>query len=479
MIKSDVKPVGWFCIGLTTLFSCQSTPKQHRNPVRPNILIVMADQWRAMAFGYTGNTVVKTPNIDKLASESIVFTNAVSGVPVCCPARASLMTGQRSLTNGVFMNDVQLDTNAVTLAKVMAGADYQTAITGKWHLDGHGRSSFIPPGNRRQGFQYWKANECTHDYNHSIYYSDTPDTLYWEGYDAISQTKDACLYIRRHASDPEPFMFFLSWGPPHAPYETAPKKYRAMYSPEMIRLQPNVPDSAAEAAKENIAGYYAHCTALDDMVGQIRQTLEESGIAENTIIVFLSDHGDLLGSHSYYKKQQPYDESIRIPMIFYVPEKLGGKPGNRKAMINLEDVMPTILGLCSVKIPSTVEGTDYSDYIHGGKNPGDTVTLISCVQPFGQWSRSVGGREYRGLRSLHYTYVRDLKGPWLFFDDIADPFQMNNLVTDVHKKELVKQFDDLLTSKLISTGDKFLPGLEYVRLWKYPPLNADGTVSYH
>ena len=100
----------------------------------------------------------------------------------------------------------------------------------------------------------------------------------------------------------------------------------------------------------------------------------------------MSDHGDLLGSHGYFKKQQPYDESIRIPMIFYVPERLGGKPRKLNALINVEDVMPTLLGLCSIDVPKTVEGFDYSNYIKGGENPGDTITLISCVQPFGQWS---------------------------------------------------------------------------------------------
>ena len=158
---------------------------------RPNVLVILSDQWRASSFSYQGNPNVVTPNIDKLASEGMNCYNAVSGIPVCSPFRATLMTGQRPLTNGVFMNDVLLDTNAVSLAKVMAKAGYKTAYIGKWHLNGNERSSFIPKGNRRQGFQYWKVLECTHNYNHSIYYADTPDTLIWEGYDAIAQTKDA------------------------------------------------------------------------------------------------------------------------------------------------------------------------------------------------------------------------------------------------------------------------------------------------
>ena len=109
---------------------------------KPNVIILLADQWRAQATGYAGDPNVKTPNIDQLASQSINFRNAVSGMPVCCPFRASLMTGQRPLTHGVFMNDVQLDTNAVSIGKVFAAAGYQTGYIGKWHLDGRGRLQF-------------------------------------------------------------------------------------------------------------------------------------------------------------------------------------------------------------------------------------------------------------------------------------------------------------------------------------------------
>ena len=459
------------------LFSCNSKKVKNQDFTKPNFLIVLTDQWRADAFGYRGNPDVLTPNIDKLASEGVQFVNAVSGMPVCTPARASLLTGQRPLTNGIFMNDVQLDTTAISLAKIMVGNSYQTAYIGKWHLDGMGRGTFIPKG-RRQGFEYWKVQECTHNYNNSKYYAETPDTLLWEGYDAIAQTDDACGYLRNHANDKKPFLMFLSFGPPHAPYQTAPEKYRQLYFAEKIHLNPNVPDDMKKQVQKDFAGYYAHCTALDDMVGRLIKTLQETGADENTIIIFLSDHGDLLGSHGAYKKQQPHDESIRIPMIFYVPEKLGGKPAIKEAMINMEDVLPTMLGFSSIEIPETVEGINYSNYIKGSENPGDTVTLISCVQPFGQWSRNRGGREYRGLRSLRYTYVRDINGPWLLFDNKTDPYQMNNLIANKNYINLAKSFDSLLTDKLDRNGDQFLSGLEYVEQYNYPPLDNTETVPY-
>ena len=146
----------------------------HAAAKQPNILVLLTDQWRFDAFGYAGNKDVKTPNIDRLEKESINFTHAISGVPVCCPMRASLLTGQRPLTHGVFMNDVSLNPDANSIAKVLKRAGYNTGYIGKWHIDGRGRSSFIPR-RRRQGFEYWKVLECPHNYNNSFYYADGPE----------------------------------------------------------------------------------------------------------------------------------------------------------------------------------------------------------------------------------------------------------------------------------------------------------------
>src|SRR5439155_20309414 len=129
---------------------------------RPNFVFVLADQWRACATGYAGDPNVKTPNLDRLEAQSVNFTHAISGYPVCSPCRASLLTGQRPITHGVFLNDTHLSDNAVTLPKVMAAAGYDTAMIGKWHLNGRGRLSYIPPENR-QGFAYWRAMECMRD----------------------------------------------------------------------------------------------------------------------------------------------------------------------------------------------------------------------------------------------------------------------------------------------------------------------------
>jgi arylsulfatase A-like enzyme len=443
---------------------------------RPNILFILADQWRAQAFGYAGDPNVHTPNLDRLQQESLCFLNAVAGVPVCCPARASLLTGQRALTHGVFLNDVPLSPDAVTFAKVLSQEGYDTGYIGKWHLNGDGRSAFISR-ERRQGFDYWKVLECTHDYNHSFYYADGPEKLVWDGYDAAAQTRDAQQYLRDHARKQKPFVLFLAWGPPHDPYQSAPRNYREMYASDQLKLRPNVPESIAGKVRTALAGYYAHCSALDDCVGDLLQTLHDTRLSDNTLVIFTADHGDLLSSHGAFNKQQPYDESVRVPLLMRWPKSFGTRGHLLAAPICQEDLMPTILRLCHLPVAKTVEGLDYSQYLRGGKDPSDGSALIVCIAPFGQWERRQGGREYRGIRTRRYTYVRDRNGPWLLFDNEADPYQEVNLVNHPEQSALQADLEARLSQKLFKIGDEFLSGEAYVRKWGYQ-VNENGTVSY-
>jgi len=443
---------------------------------QPNVLLVFGDQWRQQAFGYTGNSCVQTPHIDQFASQSLNLTHAVSGCSVCCPARASLLTGQYPLQHGVFVNDVHLGEQATSVAQAFKGAGYDTAYIGKWHVDGNGRSSYIPP-ERRQGFEYWKVLECTHNYNQSYYYANDSNTkLMWDGYDAIAQTKDAQQYIQNHSQD-NPFFMVMSWGPPHAPYDTAPDAYRAMYKPEDVPLRDNVPEDKADDARKWIAGYYAHCTALDDCWRDLLQTLDDKGIAENTIVLFFSDHGDMLGSQASAKKQQPWEESIRIPFLIRWPEKFGLDGKALEARIDIPDIMPTLLGLCDIEIPHSVQGLDFSGYFNGGDDPSDGAALLQCPHPFGQWHRQIGGREYRGLRTDRYTYVRALDGPWLLYDNETDPFQLKNLIDEPTYAGLRDDLDTWLQRRLDALNDEFLHGLEYIEQWRYP-IDKKETVPY-
>ncbi len=445
--------------------------------VSPNILFVVADQWRAQAFGFAGDPNVQTPQFDRFERQCVNFTQAVSGMPVCSPTRASLLTGQRPATHGVFLNDVPLKLEAVTLPKVLRESGYDTACIGKWHLDGHGSRSGFIPRERRQGFDYWKVLESTHAYNNSPYYGDGPEKLKWDGYDAIAQTRDAQTYLRDRARAGRPFLLWLAWGPPHNPYETAPARYQALYQPETIQLHPNVPVSAQARARRELAGYYAHCTALDDCMGELLRTLDETGLATNTVVVFTSDHGDMLWSQDQQRKQRPWEESVRVPMLWRVPPSLGVSPQRLAATINTEDVMPTLLSLCERTVPRSVEGFDFTNALRGGADPSGGATIIRCLSPFGEFTRAQGGREYRGVRTVQHTYVRDLKGPWLLYDNLADPYQLRNLAGNRERTSLLVELDALLAKKLTEQHDDFRPGPEYIQKWGYA-VDAGGTMPY-
>ncbi|MCY3834140.1 MAG: sulfatase [Chloroflexi bacterium] len=486
---------------------------------QPNVVCLLTDQWRLQALGYAGNTQVQTPNIDRLAGESLNFVHAVSGYSVCCPWRASFLTGQYPLTHGVIVNDVPMwrvgsrghrpaDTatltgNPVGLGDAFKGAGYRTGYIGKWHVDGRGRRSFIPP-ERRLGFDYFKALECSHEYNQSAYYDNDDQTIrFWDGYDVFAQTADAQDFIvgasRRDARCAKPFLLVLSWGPPHNPYETAPPEYRELYNPPEIELRPNVPPAMADQAREWLAGYYAHCTAIDKSVGDIVDVLDKRGLADNTVLVFASDHGDMLGSQGEVRKQKPWEESIRVPFLLRYPAKFGREAREVAPFLNAHDIMPTLLGLCGLPIPDGVDGRDLSASVarrvpwtqtrrhcqvpDGRADAGSPGALLACFHPFGEWSRPLGGREYRGLRTARYTYCRTLQGPWLLYDNEADPYQLRNLcrvdtgspVDQPDHAELLAELEALLQGELAAMGDEFLPGMDYIKKWGYP-LDDTGTV---
>ena len=433
----------------------------------PNVLFILTDEWRAQATGYGGDPNVSTVNLDRFASESVNFSNAVSGLPVCCPYRGSLLTGQYPLTHGVFVNDVELKPTGTTLGEAFENAGYETGYIGKWHLYGspggqnERRLDYIPPDSRF-GFQYWKACECTHAYNHSLYYEgNDPEPKYWPGYDAIDQTEDACRFMEERSSTSDPFFLTLALGPPHFPLDTAPDRYKALYEERDLQLRPNVPEEFREEAIADLRGYYAHIAALDDCLARLLGTLESNGIAENTIVVFTADHGDMMRSQGLRTKHVPWDESIRIPFLLRYPQKLGNDGQDIRTVLNTPDIMPTLLGMAGLPVPDGVQGADYTGLCMGESTPGDVAALLNFPVPFGV-ARPEGIAEYRGVRTERYTYVRSIHGPWLLYDNETDPYQMQNLSGDSEHRELQDRLEGVLEAKLNEAGDEFLPAAEYI-----------------
>lgn len=458
------------------LYSCQSTSKERIVQRKPNVVFVLADEWRGQDTGYMGNEDIVTPNLDKLASESVNVTNAISGVPVCSPYRASFLTGQYPLSNGVFVNDVLLNPESNSIAKVFKSEGYETAYIGKWHLDGHGRSNFIEK-DRRQGFEYWKVLECTHEYYNSTYWDNNDKQQKWEGYDAFAQTADAVSYIKDRKESDKPFFLVLSWGPPHTPFDLAPEKYRKIYKDKNLTVRPNVPEERIAETKEDLKGYYGHISALDKSIGDLQKAIASAGLEENTIFIFTSDHGNMINSHAKYFKQKPYEESILVPFLLKYPAKTGKEGYATDMLLNAPDIMPTLLGLCDIDIPRSVEGDNLSAILLGKQEDTTEAVLLSCPHPFGQWAMLRGGKEYRGVRTKRYTYVMDLEGPWLLFDNKKDPYQMTNVINENRYQPVREALQVQLEKLLVKTNDQFLPGMEYIKKWGYT-VDKNGTIPY-
>jgi len=443
---------------------------------KPNVVYILTDQWRAEAFGYAGDVNVKTPRLDKFASEAVNFKNAVSACPVCTPHRASLLTGKFPTSTGMFLNDLHLPDDELCMAEIFKAAGYSTAYLGKWHLDGHGRFNNVAP-ERRQGFDYWKALECSHDYNHMAYYeNDDSEIKYWDGYSPFALSEEAQKYVSRHAGDDDPFLLFVSIAAPHFPHATAPEEYKALYPEDEIVTDSNVPDELVAKVRKELNGYYAHCSAVDDAVGDLLDKMKALGLMENTIVVFSSDHGEMMGSHGARpkSKQVAWDESVHVPFLIKTPFNAdGGAIVN--APITTPDILATLLGLADVDIPETVEGEDLSWLVKSPDPEYDRAALFMNVCPFGN---EYHYDEYRGIRTKQYTYVCSPDGAMMLFDDIVDPEQLNNLADQKEFARVQKSLNKKLKAQLKKIGDKNFKHRDYyLDKWNLK-LNGGKVIDY-
>jgi len=446
--------------------------------IPPNIIFVFADQMRAHALGCYGNTTVPTPNIDAMASNGMTFENAISTWPVCSPYRAMLLSGRHPMANGTVSNDVGMRGDLSTVATACKTAGYKTGYIGKWHLEWN-RNPFVQP-DRRMGFDYWAVNNCTHQYMDHFYCTDTPEPVRFKGYDAVVQTDLAIDYITRNRESP--FCLFLSWGPPHDPYNNVPQTYKDRVPLDTLTLRENVNERAVvdglmardkpsgevlkrrhtrramledneRLVKEMIHGYYAHTVALVDCIGRLREALSAQGLAGNTILVFSSDHGDMLGSHRMSLKQMPFEESIRVPFVMEYP---GVVPAGSRtdALLAPVDIMPTLLSLAGVPCPA-VDGKDLAGAARGQALEAQDAVLIT---------KMVGGNgggpyldnaitPWHGVRTKRHTYVNlHGHGPWLLYDNERDPYQLENLVEIPEFAELVAALERRMQELMVEAG---------------------------
>ncbi len=432
----------------------------------PNVVFVIADQWRAQALGCMGNADIRTPNLDKLASEGVLMRHTFANTPVCCPARSCMLTGNYVSKTGMVANDLRLRESEITLGDLFSKAGYSTGYIGKWHLDGGPRlPGFVPPGRRRHGFQHWAANECNHNYFYNWYFRDDNVPIVKEEYEPEMWTRLAIEFL--YESQDKPFFLTVSYAAPHDPY-VAPEKYMKMYDAEKLKMRENWVEDVPHGERKDIAGYYAGCTAIDDQLGLLFRAIEELGLKDNTIVMFTSDHGDMLGSQGMILKRKPWEESIRVPGIIRYPRRI---PAGREsdALFSQVDYAATLLGLCGLPVPGSMQGTDQSEVLTGAKSSGPEAVHF---QIFGPYEHSKLKAGWRGIRTEQYMYARWQKGAWLLYDLKQDPYEMRNLVSDPAYSSVKDDLDTRLQKWMQEIGDSWemnwtFPIEDGPELWSY------------
>ena len=408
---------------------------------RPNILFILPDQLRSQALGCMGNPDVRTPHIDRLASQGLVLPNTFANTPVCCPARANILTGTYASRNGMTANDLRLRESETSIADLLAHAGYRTGFIGKWHLDGGPRMpGFIPPGPRRHGFQFWAANECNHSHFNTQYFRDTPEPIPIHKFEAEAWTDIALDFIK---DAPRPYFLIVSMGPPHDPYK-APPEFAKLYDPARLQMRPNW--QSGGPGPSQIAEYYGNVSAVDQQVGRLMSAADD-----NTLVLLSSDHGDMLGSEGRRLKRKPWEESIRIPGIIRYPAAI--RAGSRNdAIFTHVDFAPTLLSLCGVKAPSSMQGADLSRVFVGGSSAAPDSAFFQIFGPF-QGDGTEDG--WRGVRTHRHMYARFEAKPWVLYDLEKDPYEMHNLVDDPGSAGLLKEMDGRVSRWMQRTGDSW------------------------
>ncbi|MEM6333005.1 MAG: sulfatase [Planctomycetota bacterium] len=446
-------------------------------PKPPNLLYVFADQLRLHALGFwrdpafrdaihTHADPVHTPNLDRLARQSRVLTQACSTHPLCSPHRAMLMSGMYPANNGVMhMNcragrNLGLRHDIACFTDVLGNAGYETAYIGKTHwerteplFDEHNRyvgttdppgghyandfDTYIPPGPGRHGNRYWFQN-IGDRHKDPLSYASRPELVAGKPdgtphrhrrFTPEHEADIAIEFLRNRAGQRDasrPFSLFWSPNPPHNPYSVVDRDCdRAVYERHYADMptdhalyRPNIPAEARADAERCVRIYYALVTSIDQHLGRVLDTLDEIGETDNTLIVFTSDHGELMGSHGTRGKNVIYDESFLVPFIARFPGVLTPKADD--LLLGTVDIMPTLLSLMGLghQLPQTVQGRDYSAGLRS-----DDYTRVAKPSS----ALYLNGRDSKGIRTDRYTYlVRDDASVELY-DNREDPYQLRSL----------------------------------------------------
>ena len=437
---------------------------------RPNVILIMVDQWRGDCLSIDGHPVVHTPFLDQLALHGARFCHAYSSVPTCIAARAALFTGlgQRSHGRVGYQDGVPWD-YPVTLAGEFTQAGYQTQAVGKMHVypersqlgfqnvvlhDGY--LHYARGHNRNwdtiDDYLPWLREQLGHDaeyFDHGVNCNsviarpwDKPEHLHPTNYVATQ----AIDFLRRR--DPrKPFFLFISFHRPHPPYDPPDWAFEQYLHEPMPDVpvgdwagvfadiaEPHRPDLQAGEIDPRVlrrarAGYYGHMTHIDHQVNRFLERLADYGQLENSYLCFVSDHGEMMGDHHLFRKAFPFEGSARVPLILAGLRGCGIRAGAVcTPVVELRDVMPTLLDCAGLPVPEGVEGRSVLPFARGEGAPWRAYLHGEHLIPWGLAGRH---QSIQWLTDGHRKYVW-LSGPGteLFFDLDADPNELHDLAGD-------------------------------------------------
>ena len=424
-------------------------------PRRPNVVFAFSDEHRWQSMSFTEMPKVVTPNMQAMAAQGFSFNQCVSNYPVCSPYRAIVMTGRWPYQTGMTDNGLLLNAGEATIGKAFKAAGYATGYVGKWHLGGTRAEPY--------GFDFSMIWTNDNDHWRSVYHPKDGPPARYDGYNAVGMTDQALSFIDAHKAGP--FFLMLSWNPPHANFTDPPDEQKALYPAGSLPRRPNAVEKAAGPGGKGGAlgsdsaayqGYHAHITAIDRELGRLMRKLDDLGLARDTILVYSSDHGSMQGSHGLGGKREPYEESVRIPLLVRRP---GVVPEGRTsdALISSIDFMPTLCGMAGLERPATCVGLDFSPTLRGDKGPTPQSQFIMHIAK----ENASGGQKhpaplFRGVRTARHTYAVQADRPWLLFDNQADPYQMKNLIDAPETADVRRDLRAVLAEWLKKAQDPFV-----------------------
>ncbi|MDJ0752215.1 MAG: sulfatase-like hydrolase/transferase [Ardenticatenaceae bacterium] len=447
------------------------------------MLILYTDQQRLDTLRCMGNPLAVSPNLDQLAQEGVRFSNYYVQNPICMPSRMSFLTGRYCASLGIGTNGIPFPEDAAALHTLVKPYGYHTAQLGKLHFDPHSRrdhrnptsdygfDTFIlsdEPGCYDDAYTKWVEMVAPEQLPHVRTalppeaegmglpnYSDTPRNTH-EPYlfaadEQLSHTafvaSETCRFLEGIGD--RPFLAIAGFYAPHPPINPPPR-FVELFDPQQFPLPVRGPDEApvpelagfgAEEYRQMIAYYHALAAHVDDQIGRILQTLEQSGLSGRTLVIFTSDHGEFLGDHGRIQKGMPgFDCVTNVPLIMRFPGRL---PQNRliDSLVEGVDIVPTILEFCGVQIPEFVQGKSLKSLLEGQVQEHKESALIEFFQPFGR-DRSAT------LKTARFTYHCAADGREALFDRDVDRHEIKDVAADPTYQEALGELRKLLIQRL-------------------------------